>query len=203
MAKRSKAGKGGGEELAKLSDIITDTASKIDAASGELNVRIDTKAFNSFTQKMKTEITKANASLAVRLEQQLKTIVDANTTSEIWSWPRFTNRKNGTQVKSPRDIVDTGKLLSKNKVSVQFNVRGFKITATNSSGYALVQHYGGYVGGNLSGKRGTYVPPRPWISFSLNIPVGGSSPPSGIRILDYKTPLGQSVAEAIRRAASS
>ena len=30
--------------------------------------------------------------------------------SPIWEWPRITQRKNGTEVFSPRDVVDTGYL---------------------------------------------------------------------------------------------
>ena len=202
MAKRSKAGKGGGQELAKLSDIVAEVGSKIDAASSQLDVRIDTKAFNSFTQKMKVEITKSNAIVGGILQTELSKIIDNNTSNNIWEWPRFTNRKNGTQVTSPRNIVDTGALLSKNKVTVQYNVRGFKLIASNSSPYASIQHYGGYVGGNLSGKRGTYMPPRPWLDFSLGITVGGARPPGGIQVLNYKEALEKATAEAIRKAAA-
>ena len=46
-----------------------------------------------------------------------------------WSWPRKTLRKNGMLVDSPRDIIDTGRLLNSQEMTATKTVVTYKWTA--------------------------------------------------------------------------
>lgn len=206
MARKvSKAGKGGGDAFAKVEEVLS-KVTEGDKNLGTLEVGVDTSTFNSYTQNMKTELSKAYVKASSRIESELSGALLDNIETPMWPWPRFTNRVSGGQVSSPRDIVDTQELQDRNKIKASFTVKGFKLSITNSAKYSGIVYYGGYVGGNLSGARGTYIPGRPWIAVSLGIPptrgAGPVSMPSGggTTVVDWQGIINDEVKKAIERA---
>ena len=75
-------------------------------AFGEFN---DFNATEFMCDAYRDSISKAFRKTANKANQEIKLLIK----SPIWSWPRFTVRSSGRTVGSPRDIVDTGNLLSK------------------------------------------------------------------------------------------
>ena len=204
MARKvSKAGKGGGDALAQVEDIMTTLEEKTSGAEFKISASPDQKTFNTFTQEMKTELSKAYIKASAEIKSEIENLLLDNIESPIWAWPRPTRRVSGATVTSPRDIVDTQELQDRNSVKVSFSVKGFTMSIRNSAPYSGIVHYGGYVGG---GGRGTYIPGRPFISLTLGIkPRSGagslSVPGSGVTVVDYKGILEAEVAAAIARAA--
>jgi len=206
MARKvSKAGKGGGDALAQIEDIMTDLQEGTSGTEFKLSANPDQKTFNTFTREMKTELSKAYIKASTQIKSEVGDLLLDNMESPIWAWPRPTRRVSGGTVNSPRDIVDTQELQDRNSVKVSFNIKGFTMSIRNSAPYSGIVHYGGYVGG---GGRGTYIPGRPFISLTLGIkPQGGagslSIPGSGVTVVDYKGILEAEVAAAIARAAAT
>lgn len=203
MARKvSKAGKGGGEALAAVEDILTAVSEAVSGTKFDVKATVEQKAFNQYTQNMKKELTKAYVKAATEIENQLASAMLDNIETPMWPWPRPTRRVSGGVAGSPRDIVDTQDLQDRNKVSVKYNVKGFVATITNNAPYSGIVHYGGYVG--FGGK--TYVPGRPWISVSLGLKAqrGGGAPslPSGggATVVDYRSIISDAVTAAIARA---
>jgi len=210
MARKvSKAGKGGGDALAQIEDVMTTLEEKTSGAEFKFSASPDQKTFNTFTQEMKTELSKAYVKASTQIKSELEDLLLDNMESPIWAWPRPTRRVSGGTVNSPRDIVDTQELQDRNSVKESFSVKGFTLNVRNSAPYSGIVHYGGYVGGNFAGKgRGTYIPGRPFISLTLGIkPRSGagslSIPGSGVTVVDYKGILEAEVAAAIARAAAA
>ena len=206
MARKvSRAGKGGGDALAQIEDIMTDLQEGTSGTEFKLSANPDQKTFNTFTREMKTELSKAYIKASTQIKSEVGDLLLDNMESPIWAWPRPTRRVSGGTVNSPRDIVDTQELQDRNSVKVSFNIKGFTMSIRNSAPYSGIVHYGGYVGG---GGRGTYIPGRPFISLTLGIkPQGGagslSIPGSGVTVVDYKGILEAEVAAAIARAAAT
>ncbi len=116
----------------------------------------------------RTALVKALSSSTRKVENQVKEAINTNMTSSIWAWPRDTERQSGRTVGSPRDIIDTGNLLSKNYVRITYTTRGASIIVGNNSPYAGIVHFGGYIlpYGDRS-KRPVFIPGRPWIGVAL------------------------------------
>lgn len=209
MARKvSKAGKGGGEALAEVDDILTELTEAADKTEFKLTAAPSQKVFNTFSQEMKKELSKAYIKAGSQIQSELEGALLDNIETPIWAWPRFTNRVSGGQVGSPRDIVDTQDLQDRNSVKVTYSVKGFSVNVRNSAPYSGIVHYGGYVGSNLSGRRGTFIPGRPWISLTLGIkPSRGvgqlSIPGTGVTVVDINGIVEAEVSAAIARAAAT
>ena len=89
--------------------------------------------------------------------------------SNAWSWPRNTNRVNGTVAGTTRDIYDTGGLYASQKLKTSHQVTQSKLTVTYLAPYASLVHYGGYVQpyGNKNANT-VLIPARPWVEAVLN-----------------------------------
>lgn len=99
--------------------------------------------------------------------------------SEVWPHPLGTTiRSNGSEVGSPRNIVDTGILRASNT----FTINGLIATFGWTVGHATAVHYGAtiYPWGNKNAKPVT-LPPKPWTSAVL-----GTVNVSGIEPYPYK-----------------
>ena len=87
--------------------------------------------------------------------------------SSVWGWRAdgMTFRKNGEVVTTPRNIVDTGAL----KKSLRTNISMGNINLAYREPYSRMVHYGGYIVpyGNPNAAK-VYMPPRPWITSTLN-----------------------------------
>jgi len=102
---------------------------------------------------------------------ELKIKLDENMDSPLWSWPVFkkdgsktTRRVNGSVAGDPRNIVDTGKL----KASLRLRADDGEVNIAYREPYALITHYGGFIqpyGNPLA--RSVYLPPRPWVKYTL------------------------------------
>jgi len=114
--------------------------------------------------------------VAFQAEQELS--------KEQYQWPRersdgtqiVTYRKNGTQVTTPRDIVDTGELLnSATAPAVRSGQRGPRLQIKWTAPYAKAVQEGGYLIGSV---RANYVAPgRDWIAKTYKqLKVGGERP---------------------------
>lgn len=197
MARKvSKAGKGGGDALADLRDFLINTDREVNSAKMDVGVKVDAKAFNTYAQSMKVNLTKAYVKATGEIARLAKEAVEFNISNTIWAWPRVTLRKNGSSVSSPRDIVDTGRLLRSNSVKESFTVKGAKVTVINRAPYAGIVQYGGYV--RAAGGGRTYMPPRPFLDAIFN--KAASSVPNGVRIVPYNRIIGDAVRQAIEDA---
>jgi len=96
----------------------------------------------------------------------------------VWGWPNVTIRKNTSEVKAPRDIIDTTNL----RDSCDITNTDRTITITYTAPYANITHYGGIIRpyGRTNGD--TFViPARPWISSMLT----GSNGIEPFKVLDF------------------
>lgn len=91
------------------------------------------------------------------IQSELKVQLDKAMQSSVWGWSNLTLRKNGTTVRTPRDIVDTGYLMS--SLSQTVHSRGHRtwFKGVYKAPYAMINHYGG------RGPHGNFFWPRPWI----------------------------------------
>lgn len=96
------------------------------------------------------------------IQTQLTKALDEAIEASIWKWTPgvTTKRKNGEQVTSPRNILDTGEL----KNSLRMNIKGNSINVAYRRPGSLITHYGGYIRpyGNKNAAK-VYLPPRPWV----------------------------------------
>lgn len=81
----------------------------------------------------------------------------------VWGWPNTTIRKNTSDVRAPRDIVDTANL----RDSMDTSTVGEKLVITYTAPYASMVHYGGITRPYGRGKDSFVYPARPWISSLL------------------------------------
>lgn len=77
--------------------------------------------------------------------------------SPVWDWVGATQRKNGSVVTSPRDIVDKGDL----KNSLIIKEKGLGLIVSYNTPYAAIVHYGGVTW------NGGIVQDRPWAEAVL------------------------------------
>jgi len=102
---------------------------------------------------------------------ELKMKLDENMDNDLWAWPvskkdgtSTTERVNGTLVRDPRNIVDTGRL----KASLRMRADDGVVNIAYREPYALITHYGGYIlpYGNRHA-RPVFLPARPWVTYTL------------------------------------
>jgi len=77
--------------------------------------------------------------------------------SPVWDWVGLTKRRNGDEVTSPRDIVDTGAL----KDSMLIRQNGLGLIVSYNTPYAAIVHYGGVTW------NGGILQDRPWAEAVL------------------------------------
>lgn len=75
--------------------------------SGAFGGRNDFDAEAYFVNQYRDSISQAFRRTAQQSNREIKALIK----SPVWDWPRETLRRSGLTVRSPRDIVDTGKLL--------------------------------------------------------------------------------------------
>jgi len=94
------------------------------------------------------------------LDKQLKTEIQ----TAQFSWPRTTKRRNGTNVNSPRDIVDLGGLLrSQRRDRPNATQLRFTWDAKSEGGFP----YAPLILAGYTTNKGTVVPGRNWIKPAL------------------------------------
>lgn len=111
---------------------------------------------------------------ASRIESYLPALLDEALESNVWSWPRSTQRKNGQMAGGTRDIVDSGNLKSSKKITTKYMTTKTVFNIQYSAPYATLVHYGGYITpyGDVS-RSPVYVPGRPWVEGVLQGNVNG------------------------------
>lgn len=193
-----------GNEIGKLADFITKVAEQVNAVQGSINVSVDQKTFNTYTKNTKVELGKAYIKISGQIERLSKEASQFNLNSNIWQWPRTTVRKNGSVVSSPRNIVDSGFLASKDSWSAKFTQKGITISYKNTAPYAGLMHYGGYIR-TRDGRRSSYFPPRPWASVIWSEVSGQYTnyASAGARVVPVKQIIETELAAALRKASAS
>lgn len=113
--------------------------------------------------------------------------------SEKWFWPNITARENGTIVDSPRNIVDTSRLMFSQSVTTQNMKTKSQLKISYSVPYAAIVHYGGVIRpyGNRFANSVVY-PARPWVQAILEGTYG-----------QKKLPIKKILEESIRNAISA
>lgn len=200
MARKvSKAGKGGGDALAALNDFVnTFDNIKRENAEGAVTVSVAQKQWNTYSQSMKTEIGKSYVKMSAQIEAQTLGAIRYNLSNSLWGWPRETRRYNGQVVGAPRDIIDSGKLLSKTKITSRFTQKSITIKHYNTAPYAGIVHYGGYVR-RLNGAR-VFMPARPWASVVWDRVPPKSVSYSGVAKVNVRTIILDELRAALTRA---
>lgn len=114
--------------------------------------------------------------------EQIKPALNEAMSQSVWNWPNTTIRKNGSDTKAPRDIVDTQNLKTSLDVNTETGYQFSTITITYTAPYANIVHYGGITRpyGRKTGETFVY-PARPWISSMLT----GSNGIEQFKVLDY------------------
>jgi hypothetical protein len=115
-----------------------------------------------YAKQLEAGIAKANKVIETELTKALNEAMEA----PVWKWTPgvTTDRKNGSSVESPRDIVDTGAL----RDSFRINTKKGTVDFAYREPYSRMVHYGGYI--KPFGKPDVpkvYLPPRPWITSVL------------------------------------
>lgn len=102
------------------------------------------------------------------VRQDLKTALDAAMANPVWSWPRATQRQNGTEAGTTRDIIDVGTLAKSLKIIEKNSQTKTDIKVQYGAPYAALVHYGGVVQpyGNTNAAS-VVIPARPWIEAVL------------------------------------
>lgn len=193
-----------GNRIGELADFITSATKAINGVQGSVTVSVDQKTFNTYTKNTKVELSKAYIKISGQLERLSKEATQYNLRSSIWQWPRTTVRKNGSVVSSPRDIVDSGYLASKDSWSSKFTQKGVTISYKNTAPYAGLMHYGGYIR-TSNGGRSAYIPPRPWaaVVWSGVSKEYSSFASGGAKVVPVSSIIQTELAAALRKAASS
>lgn len=193
-----------GNEIGKLADFLTKLTEEVKGVQGSINVSVDQKTFNSYTKNTKVELGKAYIKISGQIERLSREASQYNLRSNIWEWPRPTKRRNGSVVSSPRDIVDSGFLASKDSWSAKFTQKGVTISYKNTAPYAGLMHYGGYIR-TAEGRRSAYFPPRPWAAVIWSGVSGQYTnyASAGARVVPVKQIIETELAAALRKASAS
>lgn len=144
-------------------------------------------------EAMKRAVVRGMTLGASYVQKDLKVALDKALESKTWDWPNVTLRQNGETVRSPRNIVDTGKL----KASLAFKERNFTTKTTieiiYKTPYAAIVHYGGKIRPYGDKRRDpVFIPGRPWVMAVFR----GTH---GIDKFDIRTPYEKGVLEAWQR----
>jgi hypothetical protein len=125
-------------------------------------VFVSKKIKQEYAGKIEIGIDKANKVIETQLTKALNDAMEA----PVWKWTPgvTTDRKNGSSVESPRDIIDTGAL----QASFRINVKKGTVDFAYREPYSRMVHYGGYIiPFGKEGAQKVYLPPRPWITSVL------------------------------------
>jgi hypothetical protein len=115
-------------------------------------------------EKVLEKLEKGKREGAEALRREVERRLERSISSSTWSWPNTTARTNGSTVSTPRNIVDTGSLLSAQVTTLRISKNKFTIKMTNTVPYARLVHYGGVVrpyGNNNADS--VLIPARPWV----------------------------------------
>lgn len=102
------------------------------------------------------------------VSRDLKEALNASMASSTWAWPRITQRQNGTEAGTTRDIIDVGTLAKSLKIVEKNSQTKTDLTIQYNAPYAALVHYGGAVlpYGNKNAAT-VVIPARPWIEATL------------------------------------
>jgi len=122
-----------------------------------------------YIAKMRTTMVKGLQKATYYVSKDLALALDQNIGSDVWNWPRDTDRANGETVGSPRDIVDTGKLAASLELKESFLKTKSTIQIMYKAPYAALMHYGGAIRpyGNPNAPT-VIIPGRPWVEATIN-----------------------------------
>lgn len=149
------------------------------------------------TDKEKAAIKKAIVGGTVKavsyVQRDLKVALERALESSTWAWPRNTIRTNGQTAGTVRNIVDTGKLKSSQKLTEKHLQSKSTIEISYMAPYAGIVHYGGVVQpyGNRNANT-VIIPARPWIEATLK----GTH---GIAKFDMKKPMNDGFMEVWKK----
>jgi len=117
------------------------------------------------TKKFKSQFVGSFQKAGFQTEKSISYWLDEAMETPTWSWQGTTIRKNGSIAKTPRDIVDSGKLKASKKLTTSFGSTQVKWTVRYTEPYAALVHYGGYIAPYGRSEGTAYVPGRPWIQL--------------------------------------
>jgi hypothetical protein len=122
-----------------------------------------------YMANMRKAMTKGLVKAVSYVSKDLAFALDQNIGSDVWNWPRDTQRANGETVGSPRDIVDTGKLAASLELKESFLKTKGTIQIAYKAPYAALMHYGGAIQpyGNPNAAT-VFIPGRPWVEATIN-----------------------------------
>jgi hypothetical protein len=92
-----------------------------------------------------------------RAAVEFNAALEKSITDSVYPWPRATRRRSGQVVSSPRNIVDTGRLLNSQSYSIQGTEAEWRWTAP----YSIIVHEGATL------RNGTEIPARRWTRRAL------------------------------------
>lgn len=99
-----------------------------------------------------------------KASEEVKPALNEAMAQSVWSWPNTTIRKNGSDVRAPRDLIDTANLRDSMDTELTSS-KSFQIVYT--APYANLVHYGGITRPYGRGGDSFVYPARPWISSML------------------------------------
>lgn len=138
-----------------LSKMKLNLAFKFKASFDIKDIKRFEKVFKKSPALFKRGVDYAMKSIAPEIKQALDDAMDA----PIWKW------KEG----DTRDIVDTGALKKSGRVFYREGTIGIRY----GEEYAMIVHYGGYVGSGYQPDLRIYYPARPWVQAVLEGNVSG------------------------------
>ena len=117
-----------------------------------------------FKGKQPKDVTSALQKASRKALKEVVPELDRQFTEEIqtvkWGWPRETDRKNGSTVTSPRDIVDMGDLMRSQQ---NRRINDFHHRWVWDVEYSSVVHNGAVL------KQGGNYPARPWTKTAIRV----------------------------------
>jgi len=136
-------------------------SNKINLGAMNVEIKIDDAKYKKNVRRAVSKgLLKSTTYVSAQLREALNTAVE----SDIWNWPRDTERTYEI-VGSPRDIIDTGRLRDSLVITEKFGQKKSTITVKYTTPYAALMHYGGMVQpyGNRNAAT-VSIPGRPWIT---------------------------------------
>lgn len=102
------------------------------------------------------------------IKTSLLDAVNRSLVSSVWYWPNVTQRKDGTEAGSPRDIFDTGSLYVAHKYTSSVSKTKGTVMLHVQSPYAAIVHFGGVIQPYGNPNLPSFIyPARPWISAAM------------------------------------
>ena len=136
-------------------------SSKVNLGAMKVETKSDDKKYKQNVKRAVSKgLVKSTSYVSAQLREALNTAVE----SEVWAWPRDTERTFEV-VGSPRDIIDTGKLRDSLVINEKFGQTKSTIEVKYTTPYAALMHYGGMVQPYGNPYAATVsIPGRPWIT---------------------------------------